>query len=119
MISLLDRLINEKPIEQHASIKRDLENLLNTRVSLLSWHNEWKELNRSLISYGIPDFTPDFCKRLSDLILHCDPRFKTVTVTLLNHIKTSERVLCLHVEGLLYADPTPEPIIFDSIIANR
>jgi type VI secretion system protein ImpF len=118
MLSFLDRLIDVKSNENHMSIKRDLENLLNTRVSFLSWNSEWTALNKSLVSYGSPIFTYNICEKIRDLILRNDPRFKDVTVTLLNKIKDKNHILYLRIEGLLYAEPVPEPIIFDSIIGG-
>ena len=67
--SLLDRLIDEEPDDSREppksrsqllrelkqSIRRDLENLLNTRQRCRSWPENFDELTVSLVSYGIPD----------------------------------------------------------------
>src|SRR5262245_29545673 len=69
--SVLDRLLDDNPAagrdpprgrdqvlkEMKESVRRDLENLLNTRRRLLTWPPAMKELNRSLANYGVPDFT--------------------------------------------------------------
>jgi type VI secretion system protein ImpF len=69
--SILDRLIDLDPgasrepvqyryltIEQtKASVARDLENLLNTKRSLLVPPAACREVNRSLFVYGLQDFT--------------------------------------------------------------
>jgi hypothetical protein len=68
--SVLDRLLDENPgvatdppaleskshRELRRSVRRDLENLLNTRQRALSWPKNLQELDCSLLSYGIPDF---------------------------------------------------------------
>lgn len=70
-LSVLDRLIDnepevstEVPLDDNqalriiqAAVRRDLENLLNTRYRCVAWPPELKELDDSLINYGIPDFT--------------------------------------------------------------
>ena len=68
--SVLDRLLGHEPGAENpygnrtqllrhlkASLRRDLENLLNTRCRCGSFPAEYKELQRSLVNYGIPDFT--------------------------------------------------------------
>lgn len=70
-LSILDRLIDnepdlstEVPLDDNqnlriiqTAVRRDLENLLNTRYRCVAWPPELKELDDSLINYGIPDFT--------------------------------------------------------------
>ncbi len=70
-LSVLDRLIDNEPEVStetllddnqslriiQAAVRRDLENLLNTRYRCVAWPPELKELDDSLINYGIPDFT--------------------------------------------------------------
>ena len=68
---MLDRLIDHEPEvrresprsrnqvlrELKQSVRRDLENLLNTRVRCVPLPPELKELKQSLVNYGIPDLT--------------------------------------------------------------
>ena len=68
--SVLDRLIDEEPEVQREAprsrnqvlrelkqaVRRDLENLLNTRRRCQGWPGELKELEKSLVNYGLPDF---------------------------------------------------------------
>ncbi len=138
--SILDKLIDDAPdnvhesvkarhqqlIELYQSVRRDLENLLNTRVSGLNWPPEWQELNISLIAYGLSDFMSDslmalptqteFCEKLAGIIQRFDPRFKSVQVKLLQAKDKADRTLRMRIEGLLYAEPVPEPIVFDSVL---
>ena len=68
---MLDRLLDHEPDvrreaprsrnqvlrELKQSVRRDLENLLNTRVRCIPLPPELKELKQSLVNYGIPDLT--------------------------------------------------------------
>src|SRR5690606_20032861 len=67
--SILDRLLDDEPhiqVEadknrhQHLrelrnSVKRDLENLLNTRYRMVDPPEEFPQLEVSLLNYGLPD----------------------------------------------------------------
>jgi type VI secretion system protein ImpF len=67
--SVFDRLLDDDPdasretetarvqtISQlRASVCRDVENLLNTRWRCESWPDDFTELERSVVGYGIPD----------------------------------------------------------------
>src|SRR5262245_7495839 len=69
--SVLDRLIDQEPdVRREAprgrnqvlrdlkqSVRRDLENLLNTRVRCVPTPPELNHLKRSLVNYGLPDLT--------------------------------------------------------------
>ena len=70
-LSLLDRLLDEDPSvseevplskvqrarQAQGAIRRDLQDLLNTRYRCLAWPPQLDQLPDSLINYGIPDFT--------------------------------------------------------------
>ena len=67
--SLLDRLIDNEPHNQtendqgrhqllrqmRDSVRRDLETLLNTRYHIIAPPEEYTELEKSLLNYGLPD----------------------------------------------------------------
>lgn len=136
--SVLDRLLDEHPdesrdrpksrgqplIELRNAIRRDLEALLNTRRRHLSWPSGLKELDRSLVNFGIPDVTrtniatqearEDFCRELEVAIRRHEPRFQSLKVIMLDNAEPQDRTLRFRVEALVYADPTPEAMIFDS-----
>jgi type VI secretion system protein ImpF len=139
-LSILDRLIDEEPdkkidspisqqqqlLNLRASICRDLEMLLNAKPSQLSWPKVWLELNTSLFAYGIPDIVSlsldnaeakkQFCRELSDIIKRFETRLKNTTVHLIENYDEGDRVIHLRIQGLLLIEPTPETIIFDSIL---
>jgi type VI secretion system protein ImpF len=138
--SILDRLIDLEPDAQREaakgrnqvlrelkmSVQRDLENLLNTRRRFLGCPPEMKELKQSLATYGIPDFLgismatvkdrESFCRSLQTIIRQFEPRFKEVKVQLQSNAETLDRTLRFKIDALLYADPAPEPVVFDSAL---
>src|SRR5262249_59182804 len=76
--------------ELKQSVRRDLENLLNTRRRPLELPPGLKELDVSLVNYGIPDFTGSgpataldraaFCKSIQEIIRRYEPPLHSVTV---------------------------------------
>lgn len=138
--SILDRLLDDQPDvavdtrqsrsqllrQLKASIRRDLENLLNTRSSLQTYHPGLKELEESLINYGLPDvvgaglMTHDDRDRFRELveavIRRNEPRFQKVSVHLLSNDDKFDRTLRFRIDALMYAHPDPEPLVFDSLL---
>ena len=136
--SVLDRLIDDEPEQRREaprnrsqvlrelkiSVRRDLENLLNTRTRCLSWPPELTELKQSLLEYGIPDITgarigsakerEEYCRLMQAAIRQHESRFKTVRVTLVDNTESLDRTLRFRIDALLHADPAPEPVVFDS-----
>jgi type VI secretion system protein ImpF len=43
-----------------------------------------------------------------------EPRFKSVRVELLENRERDDRLLRFRIDALLYAEPAPEPVVFDS-----
>ena len=138
--SLLDRLLDDEPAvpreadqgrhqvvsQMKHSVSRDLENLLNTRRRCLPWPADLTELERSLVNYGLPDFTgksmasPEAREKfrwvLESAIRDWEPRFKSVKVTLLENAGSIDRTLRFRIDALMYADPAPEQLVFDSTL---
>ena len=136
--SVLDRLLDDEPNnrrevpksriqalrELKQSVRRDLENLLNTRWRCVAWPPGLQQLDQSLVSYGIPDFTglsvssPSDREHLRNIIERAirrfEPRFKTVKIVLLKNRDMFDRTLRFRIDALLYAEPAPEPVVFDS-----
>lgn len=136
-ISLLDRLIDyepdvtREPVQKRmadyrqmmASVRRDLENLLNTKNFVSALASEFKELQDSLFVYGLRDFTAETAistsvrsrlrEEMEKAIEKFEPRLTNVMV--LNDEGTqSERTFGFRVTGLLMVDPMPEPVTFDT-----
>lgn len=138
--SLLDRLTDEHPgstreavplrlhdVDQlRASVARDLEALLNTRREYLDDLPEhYVEVERSLLLYGLPDFTSYSLKSQRDrsrvlqaveeAIGRCEPRLRDVHVQLIQE-EGIEKNLHFRVDGLLKVEPAPEPVAFDTVL---
>lgn len=137
--SVLDRLIDyepelaREPLASRAkslrqlkeSIKRDLEQLLNTRQSGDWLPAELKELNNSLAAYGLPDFSSVSIKSpaeqnrlrraLEAAIAIFEPRLEDVNVTLLP-IGELQRSLHFRIDARLRIEPAPEPVTFDAML---
>lgn len=115
------RLFNLSQIK--ASVVRDLENLLNTKRSILPVPPEYRELNNSVLVYGLRDFTsqdprsPSIKQQLrSDVektISRFDNRLRNVTVRL-ETSSQNERNIRFRISGLLVIDPVSEPVTFDT-----
>jgi len=138
MPSVLDRLIDYDPgntrdaprsraqvlRELKQSVRRDLENLLNTRRRCLPWPAAFSELEVSLVNYGIPDFTgtsmsrkrqrEEFRRTIERVIRIFEPRFKTVQVEMLDNAEPTDQTMRFRINALLHAEPAPEPVVFDS-----
>ncbi|HEY0928785.1 MAG TPA: type VI secretion system baseplate subunit TssE [Gemmatimonas sp.] len=138
--SLLDRLIDESPLdgadapkthEESArlfriSVQRDVELLLNTRRSIVPVDSMFREVRHSVHEFGLPDTTgispgtPEGRQRLTDdvrdTILRFEPRLANVVVKLgeSDRIKTPQ--VRFVVSATLRMDPTPEQIVFDTVL---
>jgi type VI secretion system protein ImpF len=139
-LPLLDRLLDDAPDEARdrvlsnaevlnalrASVRRDLQSLLNARRRWYSWPPAMRELATSPLSYGLPDFASgafgDPARRevlrreVEDTIRRFEPRFISVKVHLLEADDVLTGTLRLRIEALLDADPAPEPVGFDTLL---
>jgi len=136
--SVLDRLIDDAPGESaepsrsraqllrelQQSVRRDLENLLNTRRRLVVIPPGYTELRDSLLTYGLPDFSGTgpsggkdreaFARSIEQIIRMHEPRLLRVNVELIANPEPGDRTLRFRIDALLQADPAPEPVSFDS-----
>jgi len=138
MPSIFDRLIDEEPTnskesprsqvqtmrEIRESVMRDLEDLLNTRWRCSTWPPDLNELNKSLVNYGIPDFSSvdlssdmdrdSLRLAIEHAIRTFEPRFVSVEVEIPEKDKKEDRSIHFLIKAELHATPAPEPIVFDS-----
>jgi len=138
--SILDRLLDNDPVnaiesdrDQHQklrelrrSVRRDLENLLNTRLRIVEPDDDYRELKKSLLNYGLPDLATvnisdkdrkkEFIEHLESLLIEFEPRFKSVSVNYLENSDRLDRSLRFRIDATLYADPSPEVVVFDSTL---
>jgi type VI secretion system protein ImpF len=140
--SILDRLIDTDPHNQSEldpghhqqlkqlrdSVKRDLETLLNTRYHILSPPEDFKQLDKSLLNYGLPDLATvniidtqkrtDFTRQLEITLREFEPRFKSVKVSYIDNKDKTDRTLRFRIDAVIYADPLPEVVVFDSVLES-
>jgi type VI secretion system protein ImpF len=136
--SVLDRLIDTEPENKHevgagraqslrqlkASLRRDLEWLLNTRRMIVPVPDYAKELPYSLFVYGLPDLTSfssqserdqrQLLQLMESAISVFEPRLLSVVVTMMP-VNDATRGLRFQIEGMVRGDPTPERIVFDTV----
>lgn len=138
--SILDRLMDDEPHlqfeqdksrNQHLrelrnSVRRDLENLLNTRFRMQSPPEDFHQVELSILNYGLPDLATvniadmekkkAFTKNLEKTLKTFEPRFKSVKVIHIENKDSTDRTLRFRIDATLHADPAPEIIIFDSVL---
>lgn len=138
--SVLERLIDRDPespsdgrksyaqsVRQlKASLRRDLEWLLNTRRNPEAAEPSLPQLARSLYNYGLPDITSLSHESVNDrqrllqlvesTIASFEPRLTRVKVTPLDPGRAGAHVLRFQIEGMLVMDPEPEHISFDTVL---
>lgn len=137
--SVLDRLIDLDPSrsqdgpksratsvrELKASVRRDIEWLLNTRCYLEDDETVPEETKRSVAFYGLPDFTglsaknhheqKRLSKSLETALKYFEPRFLDLKVSL-EPINNVDRQIKFRIEARLDIEPAPEPIAFDTVL---
>lgn len=128
-MSLLDRLAegdDSRPTlaRIRQAVRRDLECLLNARRSWLPLERGGKELQTSVLGYGLPDFTVMdlgtedgrqwLCDEVRDTINRFEPRLTRIQVTMRDNDAPLDRQLRLRIDAVLLVDPVPEPVSFDS-----
>lgn len=140
VLSVLDRLIDYEPeIQQEGllsrtkglkqlkqAVRRDMEWLLNSRQTPEEFSAELREVNRSVATFGLPDFTTlnikssddqDSIRRaIEEEISLFEPRLEGVVVTLDPGGGTSQESMCFRIEARLRVDPAPEPVTFDTLL---
>lgn len=136
MPSIIDRLIDPDSggtawrrgygVEQMVDVvRRDMEDLLNTRQSSAGLPEEFHEVIHSLIAYGLPDltslnaFTPqqreDIGRIIEAVVGLFEPRLKEIRATMIEGSSNKERTVRFRIDAKLRVDPAPE-VAFDTIL---
>lgn len=139
-LSVLDRLIDEKPNlsfeppkpraqslrELRAAVRRDIEWLLNSRQPVQPVPEGCDEVAASLYNYGLPDITsanlasPDgrlrLVRAMEAALTQFEPRLANVRVVLNSASGEKTPQIRFTVEGLLRIDPAPESVSFDTLL---
>ena len=137
MPSLLDRLIDPEAtgtalrqgygLDQMAqAVLRDLEELLNTRLTTLDLPDDCVELRASVAAFGMPDLSnvpaattqhrAAIGRTLETIIMRFEPRLRDVRATLVveKNVEKTRSVRFL-LAGKLRVDPSPE-VAFDTVL---
>jgi len=138
--SVLERLIDRDPkisadipptraqsVRQlKASLRRDLEWLLNTRQTPEAAGPEYQELTHSLFNFGLPDLTSlnwesgrdrtRLARAIEGVLSTFEPRLKRVKVLPIGEVSATQHVLRFQIEGMLDMNPAPEHISFDTVL---
>ena len=138
--SLLERLIDlepknatEQPVTRaqsvrqlKASLRRDLEWLLNTRRTPEAVGGNFQELERSLFNYGLQDLTTlnwesthdrMYLARMIETVLGAfEPRLRRIKVSPVGDLSANQHVLRFQIDGLLDMKPVAERISFDTVL---
>jgi len=136
--SVLDRLAQTNPRyggnlrigfrDLLQAVRRDIEWVLNSKRLQLGELEEYPEARRSILNYGLPDFShysgssPADCQRICGLITQTLQRFEprlapgTIRVEHLVEKEKTGTFTRFRIHGLLHVDPVKEPVIFDTEI---
>ena len=138
--SILDRLIDQEPdvttepqwrqaqnlSEFRSCVLRDVESLLNARPTRYHLPEAFREAAQSVLTYGLPDFTAveigsrgqreELRRAVETIIGRFEPRLRDVRVALHPPESQFDRTLRMTIHALLWVQPDPEPITFDTLV---
>jgi len=137
MPSILDRLIDPQSsgsegrygygIEQLMEVvRRDLEELLNTRQTVTNLPPEFARLRNSIHAFGMPDLTSfnaitqtqreEVAHALEQAVARFEPRLRDVHATLLSgEDDLKQRSIRFRIDAKVGADPAPL-VTFDTVL---
>lgn len=137
-VSLLDRLTDDDPDHEQESplsgkklermiregMRRDIEGFLNTRRRCVPVPASLTDAAGSVVDYGVPDFVgrtlssdrrrKQFLRTIEECLRRHEPRFKSVHLEMLGAVDEAERSFHFRIDAVVYADPAPESLMFDS-----
>lgn len=139
-LSVLDRLIDREPQSQgeaplsaaqsvrlnKRAVRRDLGWLLNSRRIPEDPPESLREVNHSVYTFGLQDFSSltmgsqgdraKLIRQLAAAIRLFEPRLANVQIIPVETDEVGLQELRFRIEALLMMDPKPEPISFDTVI---
>jgi type VI secretion system protein ImpF len=122
-----DHLLRGLSIEQmKASVARDLEALLNSRLGVRAEMTAgFPHARSSILTFGLRDFAGmsfespldqrTICEAISQTIERHEPRLRNVSVELINPDRHLQ-LLNFAVKAMLVLDPAYEPVSFDAYL---
>lgn len=130
MPSIVDRLIDADSggtaarrgysVDQMVvAVRRDLEELLNTRESFPRFPSKlYPELSHSILTYGLRDLTfvemtgskgrRMISSQIEEVIARNEPRLKNIRVRIVDELSDAKRLVRFHIDAQLRVDPAPE-----------
>ena len=110
-----------------AAMQRDLEWLLNTRRIAEPPPEEFEEVHKSVYMFGVPDITSmsrdslparrRLLRSVEEALMQFEPRLTHLRVSLVEMgAEEKRRELRFVVEATLRLDPTPEQVMFDTVL---
>lgn len=136
--SVLDRLLDDEPDrlqddprtedqvirEIQKAVRRDVEDLLNTRYRCDMWPPQLNGLEDSLINYGLPDFTASglnlsnqtdvLTRAIKDALERFEPRLVDIRVEQTSGDDQFERTFRFRILATLKVESLEKEIRFDS-----
>jgi type VI secretion system protein ImpF len=135
--SILDRLTAD-PETNHTSsgmmfdlrqmvdaVRRDLEDLLNTRRAAPAGVEAFEEVRGSVVAFGMPDLSSvpagtegereEVGRVIEGVINRFEPRLREVRAQLVESTNGRERSVRFHIQARLAVDPSPE-VGFDTVL---
>jgi type VI secretion system protein ImpF len=134
--SILDRLIDPESAgtailigyderKMLIAVRRDLEELLNTRQTHAGLPDAYEQIHKSIVAYGLPDLVTmeaitskhreTIAERIQKIIELFEPRLKDIRVTYVPGENKVERSIKFKVDAKLSVDPSPE-VAFDTVL---
>ncbi len=138
--SLLDRLTDLEPTAiadpatsrdaseraYRIAVQRDVELLLNTRRTMIRADVGLPELQQSVHQYGLPDTSgltfsnvegrKQLTDDIADTLRRFEPRLANVVVRLIDANQVSTPQVRFSISATLRMDPSPEQIVFDTVL---
>lgn len=113
--------------EMKVVVARDLESLLNSRISLGEDDFElYPQCRLSILTYGVADFAGmslanyydriNICKSLQNAIARHETRLCQVEVSLVGTKSAVSSVLCFNISAMLQLPGMREPVNFDAML---
>ena len=140
VVPLLDRLLDDNPQESRESerahhllihqlkesVRRDLEELFNTRQCCVAPPASLPHIQAALHNYGLPDAATlnlssqkarsEFCRTVEQTIANYEPRIRSAKVQTQSSFDPEDPSIRFRVEATLRALSADEVIVFDSAL---
>ncbi len=107
------------------AVRRDLEDLLNTRQSHTGLPEHFTEVGHSIIAYGLPDLTSlnaitpqqraEVGRSIELAVAQFEPRLQDIRAILEDSGNEKDRAIRFRIEARLSAEPAPD-VAFETIL---